>query len=409
MRRTLAVVLTSAVGLFAAAPAMARAAPVRAAPVRAAPVQAVPVHAAAATGTQLVLPEPTGNERIGTVSLHLVDRSRADPWVPTEPVREIMVQIWYPAKEVRSYPRAPWVSPAMAARINPPPSAVILPLTHGHVGAPVDGGQHPVVLYSPGFGVERTASTALVEELASHGYVVVTIDHTHDAPLVEFPGGRIKTQALPAPTDDPATDEERIITKALQVRVADTRFTLDQLAAINRGSNPDAERRTLPRGLKGAMDLSRVAMFGHSLGGATAAETMYEDPRVKAGLNMDGSVWGPVVAGGLDRPFLLMSSQGHGTDDETWTSLWAHLRGPRHWLQLDGSGHMSFTDYQVLLPQAGVPPEAMVPAFGTIDGKRAIAVQRAYVLAFFDRYLRHRDGKLLAGPSPRYSEMRFMP
>jgi pimeloyl-ACP methyl ester carboxylesterase len=209
---------------------------------------------------------------------------------------------------------------------------------------------------------------------------------------------------MPAPTD-PA-DEERIIAKALEVRAADTRFTLDQLAAINRGHNPDEERRPLPCGLTGALDLSRVGMFGHSLGGATAAETMYEDPRIKAGINLDGTVSGPVVAAGLDRPFLLLGSPG---DDETWAALWAHLRGPRHQLQLDGSGHLSFTDYQVLLPQAGVPPEVMVASFGTIDGQRAIAVQRAYIRAFFDLYLLHRNGKLLAGPSPRYPEMRFMP
>ncbi|OLB73621.1 MAG: hydrolase [Actinobacteria bacterium 13_2_20CM_2_71_6] len=361
---------------------------------------AAPAHAVPAT--QLVLPDPTGHERIGTVSLHLVDRSRPDPWVTTDPVREIMVQIWYPATDVRAYPRAPWVSPGVAARLIPPGSQVILPTTHAHVGAPVDEGRHPVVLYSPGLGLERTSSTSLVEDLASHGYIVVTIDHTHDARFVEFPNGRIETSAIPEPAD-PA-DGERIITKALGVRVADTRFVLDQLAAINRGSDPDAERRPMPRGLAGALDLSRVGMFGHSLGGAAAAETMYEDARVKAGLDLDGTLSGPVVTAGLDRPFLLMGSPG---GDDSWTALWAHLRGPRLELHLAGSGHLSFTDLQVLLPQAGVPPEAMVPSFGTIEGQRAVTVQRAYVRAFFDRYLCHGSGKLLAGPSPRYPEMRF--
>lgn len=393
MRSTLAVVLASAVGLLTVCPA---------------PALAVPAQTPDGTVTQLVLPHPTGGERIGTVSLHLVDRSRSDPWVPTERAREIMIQVWYPAREVRHYPRAPWVSPVLAERINPPGSQLVLPVTHGHVAAPVDSGRHAVVLYSPGFGIERTASTAVVEELASHGYVVVTIDHTHDAQIVEFPGGRTATQAIPAPTD-PA-DEERIIAKALEVRVADIRFTLDRLVDLNRGHNPDEERRPLPRGLAGALDLSRVGMIGHSLGGAATAETMYEDPRVKVGINLDGTVSGPVVAAGLDRPFLLMGSQGHGEDDDqSWPSLWAHLRGPRHWLQLDGSGHMSFTDYQVLLPQAGLPPEDLVPAFGTIDGERAVAVQRAYIRAFFDRYLCHGSGTLLAGPSRRYPEMRFLP
>ena len=85
------------------------------------------------------------------------------------------------------------------------------------------------------------------------------------------------------------------------------------------------------------------------------------------------------------------------------------LRGPRHELQLRDSGHMSFTDYQVLLPQAGIPPADLVDGFGTIDGGRSVRVQRAYLLAFVDRYLGGRPGALLSGPSAAYPEMRFLP
>jgi dienelactone hydrolase len=361
---------------------------------------AADVPALRAAGTvRLVLPQPTGPHRIGTVALHLVDRSRPDPWVPEEVVRELMIQVWYPARDVRRFPRAPWVSPALAARLNPPGSGIELPVTHAHTGAPAASGRRPVVLHSPGFGVERTASTALVEELASHGYIVVTIDHTHDSPLVEFPDGRVATSAVPPPTGEPG-EEERIIGKALAVRVADSRFVLDWLARPH---------RELPNGLWQAMDQRRVAMFGHSLGGATTAETMFVDRRVKAGANLDGSMAGRVLTGGLDRPFLLMGSDGHGAADETWEAFWTVLRGPRHRLELRGSGHMSFTDYQVLLPQAGVPPADLVDGYGTIEGGRSVRVQRAYLLAFADRYLGGRRGALLSGPSAAYPEMRFLP
>jgi predicted dienelactone hydrolase len=374
-----------------------------------APPEVARAEAPAPGGTvRLVLPAPTGHRPLGTVSLHLVDRSRVDPWVPAGNGRELMVQVWYPARDHRPGPPAPWVSPAMAARLAPPGSPLELPVTHARAGVPVAAGRFPVVLYSPGFGVERTASTAIVEELASHGYVVVTIDHTHDSPLVEFPGGRVALHAVPPPASP--DDERRIIAKALAARVADTRFVLDRLAGIARGSNPDAEHRPLPRGLGGALDLERIGMFGHSLGGAAAAQLMHEDRRVDAGVNLDGSMSGAVLDAGLDRPFLLMSSDGHDRHtDESWTTFWAGLRGPRHELQLRASGHMSFTDYPVLLPQSGVPPQDLVADFGTIDGPRSVLVQRVYVLAFFDRYLRHRGGWLLAGPSARYPEMRFVP
>ena len=50
-------------------------------------------------------------------------------------------------------------------------------------------GGWPVVLFSTGYGIERQLYTGLVEDLASHGYVVVAIDHPHDANIVSFPDG----------------------------------------------------------------------------------------------------------------------------------------------------------------------------------------------------------------------------
>lgn len=348
---------------------------------------------AVATVTPLTLPVATGPAQIGTVTLHLVDRSRPDPWVASESARELMVQFWYPARSVHGYPRADWVSPGVAARINPPDSGFTLPVTHGHVGAPPEAGRHPVVLYSPGFGVERTSGTALVEDLASHGYVVVTIDHTHDANFVEFPDGRIATHAIPPP--ETPEQEEAMLRRVLDVRVADTRFVLDALRTV---------------ALAPAMDLSRVGMFGASLGGAAAAETMRRDRRVRAGLNLDGTFVGRVTDTGLDRPFLMMGSdRGDDEQDETWIKIWPKLHGPRYWVQLENSAHLSFTDFQVLLPQIGLPPEEVEPLVGSIDGRRSVAVQRAYVRAFFDRHLCHGDGRLLDRPSSRYPEIVFLP
>ncbi|GAA4262525.1 alpha/beta hydrolase family protein [Dactylosporangium darangshiense] len=373
-------------------------------PAAAVSLTAAPALAAAPPLTRLTLPAPTGPEQIGTVSLHLVDATRPDPWVPAQRARELMVQIWYPACDARHYPRATWVSPALAAALAPPGSDYTLPVTHAHLGAPAAPGRRPVVLYSPGLGLERTASTAVVEELVSHGYVVVTIDHTHDSSLVEFPGGRTEPRSIPEPTDPANADA--VIAEALRTRVADTRFVLDRLLFLVHGRNPDADGARLPHALSEVFDLSRTGMLGHSLGGAAAAEAMYEDRRIRAGANLDGTESGAVLDAGLDRPFLLF---GAGTgDDDSWARLWSNLRGPRLHLQLLNAGHLSFTDYQVLFPQAGVPADQLVPNFGTVDPARSVTAQRAYLLAFFDRYLRGRQSRLLTGPSPRYPEIRFV-
>ena len=370
----------------------------------------------AVTGQSLrpVLPEPTGHQRVGVVPLHLVDRTRPDPWVPKQSVRELMVSVWYPARRVHHYPLAPWLPPAAWTRftqdLGVAPDVLQVPLTHGAVGAPVDRqrGGRPVVLYSPGFGGTRDSSTVLVEELVSRGYIVVTIDHTHDSSPVEFPGGRLETTAIPESTP-------QVLEQAVAVRVADTRFVLDTLTALNAGINPDAEHRPLPSGLRGALRLSSVGMFGHSLGGAAAAAAMFQDPRIKAGVNLDGTLYGPVVNAGLDRPFMLIASQDHGRDnDETWDKFWANLLGWRLDLQLTGSGHNSFTDFQVLVPQAAdvlnLPPEAVQQLrIGTINPNRSITNQRAYLTAFFDLHLRGCPSHLLDHPSRRFPEMQFLP
>lgn len=365
---------------------------------------------------QLTLPEPTGPLRIGTVSLHLVDRSRPDPWVPAKPYRELMVQLWYPAQKAAAYPRAPWLSPRTAEAVlaGIPAGTVRLPITHGRVGAPVYRGlgPRPVVLFSHGFAADRASSTALVEDLASHGYVVATVDHTYDAGAVEFPDGRVETHAASSPPPNFDRPDDPVAIKAVAARLADTRFVMDQLTALNRGRVIGSERRSLPEGLRGALDLSRTGMFGHSLGGATAAATMQADSRVKAGINLDGAVFGPVLRKGLDQPFLLVGSSEHGRgNDPSWAALWSHLRGPRLELRLDGAGHTSFTDLQVLLRQhsLGLPPDQVTGMIGKIDGPRSVRIQRVYIRAFFDRHLLGRPSPLLAKPSKRWPEMRFVP
>jgi hypothetical protein len=189
---------------------------------------------------------------------------------------------------------------------------------------------------------------------------------------------------------------------------------LNELAILDHGGNPDAEHSRLPSGIAGALDLSHTGMFGWSIGGATAAGAMYADPRIRSGIDMDGTLYGPVVTGGLDRPFLLMSSQNHNRDnDPSWARFWAAQRGPTLDLKLTNSQHQSYSDNESLLPQAapliGLPPSVVAQDIGTIDPGRALAAERAYVLAFFDQTLRHRDGHLLDGPSPRFPEIRFIP
>ncbi|WJV46406.1 alpha/beta hydrolase family protein [Streptomyces flavofungini] len=375
-----------------------------------------------AHGVRAALPAPTGPHAVGTFSTRLVDRSRHDPWVTSQPYRELMVGVWYPARATGGHPVAPYMAKGAAARWNAaaphgiPKDAVDWAglRTHARQGAPLkrpagNGGRLPVLVYSAGANDPRTWGTALVEDLASRGYVVVTVDHTYESPGVEFPDGSVKTDK-PLRDALAQTSPEKLpqlMKKVLDTRVADDKFVLDRLGA-------------LPHGLGRAVDRNRVGVFGHSAGGMAAAETMYEDKRVRAGVNLDGTLehnaqpqgtnLTPVARHGLDhRPFLLMGRDGSDhTTESSWGSFWKHGKGWKRDLNLRGSKHQTYTDLAALLPQAGVGRDVVEKNIGTVDPARATAAQRAYVASFFDRWLGGRDDHLLDGPSARYPQVRFV-
>ncbi|MEW1721109.1 hypothetical protein [Streptomyces sp. NPDC093109] len=384
---------------------------------RAATATTAPGAAAPVPPVRLTLPRPSGPYPLGTVALHLTDRSRRDPWLPSRPARELMAQVWYPARATGGAggarpPLAPWMT-ARAAEVFQRtgyllPEFATLPLTHARTGAPADtrAGRQPVLLYSHGHGQHRASSTALVEDLVSHGYVVVTIDHPYDAGQVEFPGGRVAAYGMP---DFTGEDDDPVILKAVAVRVADTRFVLEELSRRVR-SGRNSRDSSLPYGLGRILDLSRTGMFGHSLGGATAAQAMASGVPIAAGADLDGSIFGPVLTSGLRKPFLLMSEDADS--NPTWSAFWPRLRGWRRNLRLTGSRHFSYTDYETFLPQVaerlGATPEQLAEVIGPLDGTRSIDIQRRYLRAFFDLHLRDRRAPLLEAPSPRYPEVRFI-
>ncbi|MEV7196725.1 hypothetical protein AB0N81_33730 [Streptomyces sp. NPDC093510] len=383
----------------------------------AAPAAAPRAHPAGATAH---LPAPTGPYEIGTASARLVDRSRHDPWVPSRPYRELMISVWYPAAPgaADGHRRARYMAPGAAERWDAtsphgiPRGAIDFAAlrTHAREGAPADKreGRRPVLVYAAGAGDPRTWGTALVEEMASRGYVVVTVDHTYENPGVQFPDGSVKDDG---PLREALEEAQKngtmtqLLKKTLDVRVADSKFVLDSLGS-------------LPNGLSRVVDRRRVGMVGHSAGGVAAAQTMYEDRRVRAGIDLDGTLefnpepngtnLMPVAEHGLDRPFLLMGREGSDrTTEPSWRSFWAHSTGWKRNLTLRGSLHQTYTDLPTLLPRAGVDRKVIEEHIGTVDPARATAAQRAYVASFFDRWLKGRDDGLLDAPSGRYPEVGF--
>jgi len=357
-------------------------------------------------------PPPTGPYAIGTVTYHWIDAERAEIFTANPADRrELMVQIWYPARTNASARRAPYMQDgsvlAPVARLLHLPGWVFTHLkydmTNAMPSAPAAEGADafPVLIFSHGRGGVRQHNTFQVEELASRGYVVAAIDHPYAASGVDFPDGRRASY-------DTRMTDRRFQDRVMPFLAQDVSFTLDQLAAINRSD---------PSGLlTGRLDLQRAGMFGVSLGGAVTAQACLQDVRLRACLPMDVYMPADVVRDGLRQPTMWISRDADTmrregwaqTDiDETQTTMRAvyeSLPGDGYLVLIPGMFHQNLSDYPCFVAS----PLGGWLGLGPIDARRAHHIINAYSRAFFDRSLKGVTGQpLLDARAPQYPDVLF--
>lgn len=384
------------------------------------------------------LPEPTGEFKVGTQTFHFVDPHREEIFDKArQGRRELMVQVWYPA-QAGTGKHAPFIPDTRILRYMSTnyglPGFTFQHLqyvsSHAYSGAEVSSAQtsYPLILANPGFGSSRFLHTSQAENLASHGYIVAVIDHTYNTFATEFPDGRITTSTtndLFSPDHDYRMEEDNR-DKLGKVLTEDVEFVLDQFAFIQSGQ--------IPSFLKGRVDLNHVGVFGHSIGGATAYDASY-DPRIKVGIDLDGGLYRLHEREGLRKPFMFINSESvfeqlKGVmDNRVYTDAELKRMGStREWmdqvtedrklelermrttidkggqvLYIENTEHLNFTDIQFASPVF-----KMFGATGKITPERASSVINAYVLDFFDLYLKNQGGDLVKGPDRRFPEVKFV-
>ncbi|MEB9844945.1 alpha/beta hydrolase family protein [Bacillus cereus] len=294
----------------------------------------------------VVLFEKTsGPFKVGTTLYHWIDYNREEPYMKDlNGRRELMVQVWYPAKEKEEMNRAPYI--------------------HN--------------------------SDEIAKELASQGYIVVGIDHTYDAAATVFPDGRTAFVQSINLTDFAERDRH------IKLWKEDVVFVLNQIEKLNQS---DKDNR-----FTGRMDTSRIGMFGHSYGGATAAQVLVEDSRVKAAINMDGTLYGEnVPKSRVGKPFLIMNAET--SDDSTKDFLEGKVRsdhalaGGGMSMVIPHTNHTSFTDFHLFSPLLRSLDE---------DPRYVHRIINEFSLAFFDRYVKQvDDSSALEKLDSKYPEVKF--
>ncbi len=361
------------------------------------------------------LPMPPGPYAVGSVLYDWTDTTRAETYAPAPNAkRELIVQIWYPAQPTTDAKLIPFVDnfdvalPAFADFLKLPSFTLDhlrLVRTHSYGDAPVrnDNAPYPVVIYSHGYQGYRTASFNQMEALASSGYVAIAIDHPYAASFTVFPDGRVVVNdpaiLPPAGRNQPGDQEAR--EKLQATIVADQRFVMDQLELLNTG-NLD------PR-FAGKLDLQRIGLTGVSLGGGAIVWTCKIDARCKAGLAQDGwyePIPQTVVSEPLRQPFMFMQSETQMWKMDNLTrlnKLYQSVNAPAFHLKFAGVLHADFGDYP-LLTSLSAP---LMYERGTLNGERTVYIEAAYLLAFFDMFLKDQPVPLLNGSSPDYPEVHF--
>jgi predicted dienelactone hydrolase len=377
--------------------------------------------AASAAPASIELPAPTGASRVGTTRWLVTDTARPETFAAPGIHRQVEVLAWYPAVAPGSGTPAPYLREGMAEvppGLRTPLAALADVRTRAFLDAPpVEGGKLPVVVFSHGFGGIPSAHTALFEDLASHGYAVLSIVHPYEATAATIADGKVislfddsgkprpafgeviaewehEDETMAAVTKEAAEEGQLRLLRAylaglratnatLGRWVADTKLVLDRLPEVPKDSTAG---RLIAR-----LDLGRLGAAGHSMGGVTSGQFCLEDRRCRAGLNLDGiPQYGTMIDQRLPVPFLMVYSSRPG---RTGASDAIYRRAAARYDRVDVQNtlHVDFSD---MILWGGPLRQG---ALGTIAPARAVEITRAVVLQFFDQELLGKPSPLLAG------------
>jgi len=369
------------------------------------------------------LPRPTGRHSVGVTYLSFVDNGRKEIFDSTRvSQREITVKAWYPSD--RPSDPEPYLLEAeadFATKYLQFPSTYRELKTNAGRDLPVSSkeNKYPVLIFSHGWGEHYSQNTILMEELASHGYIVFSISHHYECKFSSYPDGRFIYIEMGNPRlqkmmkeqmnayamglfdklKKANSDEERqqvfqemsdalpmILTESPKYWAEDIAFLIDQLEILNGGDNR----------FQNKLDLDRIGVFGMSLGGLATSVICSTDKRIKAGVNIDGGFFGASIDQKYPIPFMFLNSERYLGCGPLFTSQAAE---DCYSLSVKGSDHYNFTDYSIY------PVPSMRFLLGPIDGKRTVEMMNGIIPLFFDKYLKEKQDIDLIQKAATYSEI----
>lgn len=314
-------------------------------------------------------PEITGNFKIETAKYTWVDDARVDEFSQTGENRALTVEFWYPDNADNTYP--------------------LVIFSHGAFG--FSGSNH-----------------STFANLASNGYVVASIGHTHQAFYTMDTSGKLtiadtdfinKASEINATYDTKHKEEIFNITSAwMKLRTDDENFVIDTILSECKKAETDT--------LFTIINIEKIGLMGHSLGGATSAQVGRERHDIDAVIVLDGTMLGEEVAFENDTvilnntpypiPLLNVYAEDHyrnsmETDKDAYNNFYVTKNALYAYETVfRDAGHLNFTDLPLFSPIL-----AGMLGVGTIDEKYCIETMNKIVLEFFNGYLKNEGEPLI--------------
>ena len=363
----------------------------------------------------LELPNPSGKYKIGAQYFHL--KTNREEIITENPndKRELMIKAWYPAS-IKNETKEPYLNNgeriSFAAKYNLPNSTfnyLNYVETNTYLEPKVYEEKFPVLIFSHGSYSIASGYYAVIEEIVSHGYIVLNINHTYESTGTLFPNDSLKlfNQEYDKKSvsnkkmaelawkshqeyNNAKNDAEQFlvsknILKNYIAAEISKRWSKDIVSVIDELQNWNQNSF-----LANHLDLSKIGAIGHSQGASAIGQAILDDPRISAGINLDGVQWGKMIDTTLVKPFLLLSSDWKNTHPNF--NKYAYQNGSTsafYKAKIINAGHASFMD---------IPLMINIPRFneaGKIKPNEAYKTINKVVLSFFDKYLKNKETDLL--------------
>ena len=302
--------------------------------------------------------KPTGPFEIGSINHSLLDTSRPSHLKNNALGRRVTVKAWYPCsridgikteriwEELRQNNRTPLPMKALLGCLRPRTSTFpFTPLSSKVITS-------SLVVYNQGLISFPSENTSLMEELASHGYVVMALAHAEQYAELQALNRnqssekRKKDAALSKQIERASQAEKAELaveyygasTNTNQIvieRARDTSYVLDHANEV---------LELIPGYKANSINISSANLAGFSIGGAVSTEASLQDQRVKSVVNLDGGMYGTNNGTQTVVPYLMMySSINAGINDNLLSPHANQLIPPN-------SNHLNYHDISVLLP-----------------------------------------------------------